>query len=83
MKVDPNKVFDNNLLTFSYVGGFSPDRCLFKIVSIAEKGLINLSIAGFGNEELETRLKEDTEKYKTVNLFWSLFMIQILNNIYI
>lgn len=69
LKVDPDKVFDNNLLTFSYVGGFSPDRCLFEIVSIAEKGLINLSIAGFGNEELETRLKEDTEKYPNIRYY--------------
>ena len=69
LTVDLNKKIDNKLLTFSYVGGFSPDRCLFEIVSIAEKGLINLSIAGFGNSELESRLKEDTEKYPNIRYY--------------
>ena len=68
-RADLNKKIDNKLLTFSYVGGFSPDRCLFEIVSIAEKGLINLSIAGFGNSELESRLKEDTEKYPNIRYY--------------
>ncbi|MBR5483592.1 MAG: capsule biosynthesis protein CapK [Alistipes sp.] len=61
LKVDSTKRFDNDLITFSYVGGFSTDRCLFEIVSLAEKGLINLSIAGFGLLELEERLKKDNE----------------------
>lgn len=69
LKEDTNKRFDNDLITFSYVGGFSTDRCLFEIVSLAEKGLINLSIAGFGNEELERRLRKDTEDYKNIRYY--------------
>lgn len=45
--------FKNDLITFSYVGGFSKDRCLFEIVKIAADGVINLAIAGYGDKELE------------------------------
>jgi len=53
---DNAKSFSNGLLTFSYVGGFSKERCLFEIVELAEKGLINLAIAGYGEKELEEKL---------------------------
>lgn len=69
LKEDPNKQFKNNLITFSYVGGFSTDRCLFEIVSLAEKGLINLSIAGFGYDELEERLIKDNENYSNIRYY--------------
>lgn len=69
LKVDQTKRFDNDLLTFSYVGGFSPDRCLSELVSIAEKGLINLSIAGFGHKELESRLNADTDKFPNIRYY--------------
>ena len=69
LKEDPTKHFDNDLITFSYVGGFSIDRCLFEIVSLAEKGLINLSIAGFGNRDLEERLKKDNETYPNIRYY--------------
>lgn len=69
LKDDSAKRFDNDLITFSYVGGFSTDRCLFEIVSLAEKGLINLSIAGFGNSELEERLKTDNEMYPNIRYY--------------
>lgn len=45
--------FNNNLLTFSYVGGFSEDRCIETIISLAKEGYINLAIAGFGNKKIE------------------------------
>lgn len=69
LKYDSHKRFSNNLVTFSYVGGFSTDRCLFEIVSIAEKGLINLSIAGFGNKELEERLAKDSENFANIRYY--------------
>lgn len=69
LKNDPIKRFSNELLTFSYVGGFTPDRCLFELISIAEKGLINLSIAGFGNNELENRLKIDMQEYPNIRYY--------------
>lgn len=48
--------FSNNKITFSYVGGFA-QRCLMEIIELAEKGCINLSIAGYGNNEIEDKLK--------------------------
>lgn len=69
LKEDSTKHFNNDLITFSYVGGFSTDRCLSEIVSLAEKGLINLSIAGFGLPELEERLKKDTEMYPNIRYY--------------
>lgn len=50
-------LFKNDLITFSYVGGFSKDRCLFEIVRIAEDGIINLAIAGYGDKDLEDLLE--------------------------
>lgn len=58
--------FRNKLITFSYVGGFAPERCLPEIVDLACEGKINLLIAGYGWPELEYRLntcKCDTVKY--------------------
>lgn len=53
----PHNSFANNLITFSYVGGFSIERCINQIIDIAEAGKINLSIAGFGNASIENRLE--------------------------
>lgn len=61
--------FDNNLLTVSYVGGFATSRCLFEIVEIAEKGFINLKIAGFGEPELEARLQKDNEMCPNIKYY--------------
>lgn len=61
LKKDSEKCFSNNLMTISYVGGFSKDRCLFEIVKIAEEGIINLAIAGYGDKDLEERLKNISE----------------------
>ena len=49
--------FCNGLITFSYVGGFAQSRCINEIISIAEKGLINLAIAGYGDVQIEKRLE--------------------------
>lgn len=53
---DPSKKFNNDLITFSYVGGFCEERCLYEIIELAEKGVINLAIAGFGDKKMEDRL---------------------------
>lgn len=66
---DTSIKFDNDLITFSYVGGFSNDRCLLEIIRIAERGLINLSIAGYGDVELENRLKIDTKKFSNIRYY--------------
>ena len=54
---EEDDLFKNDLITFSYVGGFSKDRCLFEIVRIAEDGIINLAIAGYGDKDLEDLLE--------------------------
>lgn len=66
---DIRKQFNNNKITFSYVGGFSTDRCLSEIISLAEKGIINLSIAGFGNVKLEKRLLKDNSIYPNIRYY--------------
>lgn len=54
---DAQKKFSNELLTFSYVGGFCAERCLYEIIQLAEEGVINLAIAGFGDKDLEDKLE--------------------------
>lgn len=53
--------FNNNNLTFAYVGSFVPERCLSELISIAERGIINLNIAGFGNRGIESKLESITD----------------------
>jgi len=48
--------FDNDLFTFSYVGGFVQSRCINEIITLAEHGMVNLLIAGFGDTQIEERL---------------------------
>lgn len=55
LKADPQFHFDNNILTVSYVGGFSEFRLLNELLTIAERGDINLLIAGFGSAPIESR----------------------------
>lgn len=57
LKADDRCIFDNELITFSYVGYFSDERCIDEIITIASKGQINLLIAGYGSEKIESKLK--------------------------
>lgn len=66
---DESKRFKNDLITFSYVGGFTNDRCLLEIISLAEKGFINLSIAGFGKPDLVERLIKDNDIYPNIRYY--------------
>lgn len=47
--------FNDAKIVFSYVGGFGTERFLNELLDVAEKGLISLLIAGFGNREFEER----------------------------
>lgn len=58
LKKEESMKFHNDKLTFSYVGSFTKTRCINEIVTAAEKGLINLLIAGFGDPVLEGRLEQ-------------------------
>lgn len=55
---EESMTFHNDKLIFSYVGSFTKTRCINEIVTAAEKGLINLQIAGFGDPVLEGRLEQ-------------------------
>ena len=50
--------FNNNLITFAYVGGFYGERCIREIIEIAAEGEINLLIAGFGEPSYVARLQQ-------------------------
>jgi len=59
--VDKKYSFDNDLIVFSYVGGLNNERFLDELLYVAEKGLINLLIAGFGNNQLEEKCSKLSE----------------------
>lgn len=50
--------FANDKLTFAYVGGFYGERCITEIIELAAEGVINLLIAGFGEESYVNRLAQ-------------------------
>lgn len=56
LRSTPFRWANPSLLCFSYVGGLVCDRCLNEIISIAQKGIINLAIAGYGRKDLEEKL---------------------------
>lgn len=56
LKSAPFNWANPSLLCFSYVGGLVCNRCLKELISIAQKGIINLAIAGYGRKELEDTL---------------------------
>lgn len=66
-KISNKYMFDNKKLTLSYVGWFGHARFLEELLEVAEKGLINLLIAGYGNKALEERCnmlnRKDNVKY--------------------
>ena len=48
-------LFHNNKVTLSYVGWFGHGRFLNEMLDLAEEGIFNLLIAGYGNQELVDR----------------------------
>lgn len=52
LKEDKELKFDNDLITLSYVGGFINDRFLKELLRLAEEHLINLLMAGYGEEDI-------------------------------
>lgn len=61
-KVSDEYQFDNDKLTLSYVGWFGHARFLDELLDIAEKGYINLLIAGYGNKTLEDKCNQLVRK---------------------
>lgn len=58
LQKDPQYQFDNGKLTFTYVGTFSWERYIDEIITLANEGLINLNIAGYGEPAVMDRLEE-------------------------
>lgn len=71
--------FNNDLITVTYVGGLYEQRCLDEIITIAEKGFINLLIAGYGDKRLENRL---TNTHNNIKYFGKVKYEQGLNIMY-
>lgn len=61
--------FNNNKITVSYVGWFGHGRYLNELLNYAEKGTINLLIAGFGMANIEEHAKKLDEAMDTVRYF--------------
>jgi len=55
LSIEEDYKFQNNKITFSYVGGLGAERFLDELLDVAEKGIINLLIAGYGNAKMENR----------------------------
>lgn len=53
--IDKQCSFDNDKITFSYVGYFGDNRFLDELLKLAEDNVINLLMAGAGNKELEDK----------------------------
>ena len=58
LRHDDRYHFDNHLLTLTYVGSFTTDRCLMELIDGAEKGTFNLNIAGYGAKSINERLEQ-------------------------
>ncbi len=58
LKYDNTLHFNNNKFTLTYVGGLYDERFLEELLNVAEKGICNLLIAGYGDQKLEERCKE-------------------------
>lgn len=50
--------FDNDNPTLAYLGGFSDNRFLLEILTLAETEPFNLLIAGYGNKEVMTKCEK-------------------------
>ena len=59
---DKSLMFPNENITISYVGGLYGERFLDELLDIAEKGYVNLLIAGFGDDRIEKRCVEISKK---------------------
>lgn len=78
---DKSLSFSNNKITLSYVGGLYSERFLDELLTIASKGIINLLIAGYGDEKLEEKCKT-LDKQDNVHFFGKVTYTKGLNIMY-
>ena len=81
LKVNDTPYFNNGKITLTYVGGFYEGRFLSELLDIAEEGVYNLLIAGYGDKELEARC-EKLSKKDNVIYFGKVAYSQGLNIMY-
>lgn len=60
--IDELTKFNKEQLTISYVGGFSDQRLIVELLEIANLGLINLLIAGYGSKIIENICEENKSR---------------------
>lgn len=65
--------FDNANPTLAYLGGFSDNRFLLEIITLAETESFNLLIAGYGNKEVLEKL-ESVKSLQNVRYFGRVHM---------
>lgn len=70
--------FDNSNPTLAYLGGFSDNRFLLEIISLAETEPFNLLIAGYGNKDVLEKL-ESVKSLQNVRYFGRVPMEEGLN----
>jgi len=81
LSIEKDYKFQNNKITFSYVGGLAVDRFLDELLNVAEKGLINLLIAGYGNTKIENRCLE-LDKLENIRYYGKVTYTKGLNIMY-
>lgn len=70
--------FNNSNPTLAYLGGFSDNRFLLEIITLAETEPFNLLIAGYGNKEVLAKL-EEVKELENVRYFGRVPMEEGLN----
>ena len=58
---DDRYLFDNDLFTLTYVGGFTEDRCIMELIDGAITGAYNLNIAGYGDASITSKLEANKD----------------------
>jgi len=76
--VQDKYMFDNSNPTLAYLGGFSDNRFLLEIITLAETEPFNLLIAGYGNKEVLEKL-ESVKDLQNVRYFGRVQMEEGLN----
>lgn len=74
--------YNNGKVTATYVGWFGNGRFIHELLDYAEKGRINLLIAGFGMASIEEKCKDLNDRCDNVRYFGKVdykFGLQIMN----
>lgn len=74
--------FNNNLITLSYVGGFVNDRCLDILLQLVENKLVNLLIAGFGQQDFVDKCSKLSKELDNIKYFGKVKYSEGLNIMY-